>query len=96
MKSGAEDSARPVLLGQVLRRNRRREAAIFLHRGELWVADFVDGKGALVDAVTWFRFHCAAPGSAAARRRMALESATPLSCALIRRIERLAFPGRSP
>ncbi|HSN22284.1 MAG TPA: hypothetical protein VLS49_16495 [Usitatibacter sp.] len=84
-----------MLLGQLLRRSRRREVAIFLRGGELWVADFVDGKGALVEAATWFRFHCATPDSAAGRRRMTLESATPLSRELVRRIERLPFPRRT-
>ena len=77
------------LQGQVLRRNERREVAIFLHDNALWVADFIDGQGELVDAVTWFRFNCGAAASAQARRRMALESALPLSDDLVARIEAL-------
>jgi len=78
--------------GQLLRLSERREAAIFLRDGALWVADFVDGQGALIDAVTWFRFNCAALSTAHARRRMVLESATPLSQELVERIERLDPP----
>jgi hypothetical protein len=66
--------------------------AIFLRDGTLWVADFVDGQGALIDAVTWFRFNCGALSTAHARRRMVLESATPLSQELVERIERLDPP----
>ena len=76
--------------GQVLRLSERREVAIFLRDGALWVADFVDGDGALMDAITWFRyFNCGAQSTADARRRLVLESATPLSEELVERIERL-------
>jgi hypothetical protein len=75
--------------GQLLRLSERREVAIFLRDGALWVADFVDGQGALIDAITWFRFNCGALSTAHARRRMVLESATPLSEELVERIERL-------
>jgi len=78
------------LQGQVLRLSERREVAIFLRDDALWVADFVDGDGVLMDAITWFRFfNCGAQSTADARRRLALESATPLSEELIERIERL-------
>jgi hypothetical protein len=90
----AEDSTPPVLQGQVIRRTRRRETAIVLHQGRLWVADFVDGHGVLVEAETWFRFNCGTAACAPACRRMAFESATPLSRDLARRIERLPFPRR--
>ena len=75
--------------GQLLRLSTRREVAIYLREGPIWVADFVDGCGALTDAPTWFRFHCAATVSWHLRRRMALESAMPLSRDLVTRIERL-------
>ena len=76
--------------GQLLRLSDRREVAIFLRDGTLWVADFVDGHGMLIDAVTWFRFfNCGARATTQARRRMVLESATPLSADLVERIERL-------
>lgn len=78
----------------MLRRSKRREVAIFLRDGSLWVADFIDGQGALVDAATWFRFNCAAVSSAPARGRMTFESALPLSADLVRRIERLSIPER--
>jgi hypothetical protein len=77
------------LQGQILRRSERREVAIFLLDDTLWVADFVDGQGELVDAVTWFRFNCGAAASVQARRRMAFESALPLSDELVARIEAL-------
>jgi hypothetical protein len=73
--------------GQLLRLSERREVAIFLCDGELWIADFVDGDGELIDAVTWFQFHCAALSTADARHRMILESGIPLSDELVARIE---------
>ena len=77
--------------GQVLRLSERREVAILLRDDALWVADFIDGDGALMDAITWFRyFNCGAQATADARRRLVLESATPLSEDLVKRIERLS------
>ena len=78
--------------GQLLRQTERREVAIFLHDGVLWVADFIDGEGKLIDATTWLRFNCGSLSSPQARRRMVFESATPLSEELIARIGRLHFP----
>jgi hypothetical protein len=76
--------------GQLLRRNTRREVAIFLRDGALWVADFVDGDGEIVDATTWFRFNCTGVRpTKPARRRMEHECAMPLSEDIVRRIERL-------
>ncbi len=75
--------------GQLLRQSERREVAIFLRDGALWVADFIDGQGQLIDATTWFRFNCGALSTSHARRRMVLESAVPLSEALVAKIERL-------
>jgi hypothetical protein len=75
--------------GQILRRSERREVAIFLRDRVLWVADFIDGQGELVDAPTWFRFNCGELSTTHARRRMVLESAIPLSRELVERIERL-------
>ena len=75
--------------GQLLRLSERREVAIFLRDGALWVADFVDGRGEIIDAITWFRFHCAALSTAQARHRMVMESALPLSEDLVARIESL-------
>jgi hypothetical protein len=74
--------------GQILRRSERRETAIYLRDGRLWVADFVDGHGQLVDAESWLRFNCAG-ASAQARWRMGLESASPVSNELAQRIEAL-------
>lgn len=78
--------------GQLLRRSERREVAIFLRDGALWVADFIDGEGKLIDATTWFRFNCGALSSPQARRRMVMESAVPLSPELVARIGRLHVP----
>jgi hypothetical protein len=80
------------LQGQLLRHSERREVAIFVRDDALWVADFIDGEGTLVDAVTWFRFNCGAAGSPHARRRMVLESAIPLSDEMVARIGRLPAP----
>jgi hypothetical protein len=76
------------ILGQILRRSERRETAIYLREGVVWVADFIDGHGELVDAESWLRFNCGAT-SAQARQRMALESATPVADDLVERIEAL-------
>jgi hypothetical protein len=75
--------------GQLLRRSERREVAIYLRKDALWVADFIDGDGELIDAVTWFRFNCGTPFTSYARRRMIFESAMPLSAQLAARIESL-------
>jgi hypothetical protein len=75
--------------GQILRRSGRREAAIYLRDGVLWVADFIDGDGQLVDAATWLRFNCGGTSSTQAHWRMALESASPLYDKLAERIEAL-------
>jgi hypothetical protein len=49
------------ILGQLLWLSKRREVAIYLRDGSLWIADFIDGHGELVDpAVRGF-------GSTAAR-----------------------------
>ncbi len=75
--------------GQLLRRSTHHTVAIYLRQGSLWVADFIDGQGALVDANTWLRFNCGSLANSHALRRMALESAIPLSAELIQRIEGL-------
>lgn len=75
--------------GQMLRRNARREVAIYLREGILWIADFIDGDGQIVDAPTWIRFYCGSPSTRHAHRRMALESAVPVSRELSMRIEQL-------
>ena len=55
--------------GQLLRLSARREVAIYLRGGQLWVADFIDGHGELVDPETWFRFNCASPDTRPQPRR---------------------------
>ena len=79
----------PAIQGQLLRCSERREVAIYLRKDALWVADFIDGDGQLIDAITWFRFNCGTPFAPYARRRMILESAMPLSGQLAARIESL-------
>jgi hypothetical protein len=78
--------------GQLLRLSERRETAIYLRHGTLWVADFIDGRGEIVEAASWFRFNCGVPGATWSRRRMLLESALPLSWELVARIEELHCP----
>jgi hypothetical protein len=75
--------------GQMLRLSEHHAVAIYLRDGVMWIADFVDGQGTLVDANTWFRFNCGTLANSHAHRRMALESATPISLALSARIEAL-------
>ncbi len=84
-----ESERSTAIQGQILRRSERREAAIYPRDGVLWVADFVDGHGQLVDAATWLRFNCGGTSSTQARWRMALESASPLCEELAERIEAL-------
>ena len=89
MDVNAETRFATAIQGQLLRLSERREVAIYLRKDALWVADFIDGQGELVDAATWFRFHCGTPATWHARRRMVLESAMPLSAQLVARIEYL-------
>ncbi len=75
--------------GQMLRLSEHHAVAIYLRDGIVWIADFVDGRGVLVDANTWFRFNCGSLANSHSRRRMALESAMPISSDLGMRIEAL-------
>lgn len=75
--------------GQFLRLSPRREVAIYLLEGTLWVADFVDGRGELFEPETWFRFNCGSPEASAAQRRMLRESGLPLSPDIVEKIEAL-------
>jgi hypothetical protein len=78
--------AAPVRIkGQILRLSEHREVAIYLRYGDVGIADFIDGRGELVDVVSWFRFNCGSPANAYVSRRMAIESAQPLSADLIAR-----------
>jgi hypothetical protein len=80
------------ILGQLLRISARRQVAIYRREDRLWVADFIDGQGELMDATTWFRFHCGTEAATQARRRMVRESAIPISSQLAAKIERLHCP----
>ena len=82
------DSA-STIQGQLLRRSERHEVAIYLRDGTLWIADFIDGVGELIEPAAWFRFNCGTSQARRAHRRMLLESAMPLSAELAARIERL-------
>ena len=73
--------------GQLLRMSEHRAVAIYLREGSMWVAEFVDGHGVLVDVDTWFRFNCGSLANPYVARRIALESALPLPADLIARIE---------
>jgi hypothetical protein len=75
--------------GQMLRLSEYHAVVIYLRDGVVWIADFVDGQGVLVDANTWFRFNCGNLANSHSLRRMALESATPISSELGMRIEAL-------
>jgi len=84
-----ETDCTPSIQGQVLRLGERHESALFLRDGRLWVADFVNGDGELIDAITWIRFNCCSPAAAQTQQRMVLESAIPLTDELVARIEAL-------
>ena len=79
----------PTMQGQLLRRSERREVAIYLRDGKVWIADFIDGVGELIEPEAWFRFNCGTPWARRAHRRMLVESATPLYDELASRIEQL-------
>jgi hypothetical protein len=78
--------------GQLLRLSARRQVAIYRREDALWVADFIDGEGELMDANTWFRFNCGTQTATLARRRMVRESAMPISSELVAMIECLHYP----
>jgi hypothetical protein len=75
--------------GQLLRFSPHREVALYLREGSVWIAEFIDRKGVLVDVPAWLRFNCGTPSNACAARRTSLESAIPLSADLFARIESL-------
>jgi hypothetical protein len=85
----ASSTPRNSIQGQLLRISAHHTVAIYLREGSLWVADFIDGQGRLVDASIWFRFNCGSLSNSHALRRMTLESAMPLSTDLVARIEGL-------
>jgi hypothetical protein len=78
--------------GQLLRLSARRQVAIYRREDTLWVADFIDGQGELMDATTWFRFNCGTQAATHARRRMVRESAIPIPSQLVEKIECLHCP----
>lgn len=92
----SENQCATPIQGQLLRLSERREVAIYLRKDALWVADFIDGHGELIDAATWFRFNCGAPATPHARRRMVVEAAIPLSGQLAARIECLHRSDAAP
>ena len=81
--------------GQMLRLSDHREVAIYLRDGVVGIADFIDGRGELVDVASWFRFNCGSPANAYVARRMEIESARPLSAELTARIDALHRPSAS-
>ena len=89
MGSGTERESADPIQGQLLRLSERHAVAIYLRRDSIWIADFIDGEGVIVDTNTWFRFNCGTLENAHAMRRMKIESAMPLSTELVERIEAL-------
>lgn len=89
MESKSENRIPGRIRGQMLRLSEHHAVAIYLRDGVMWVADFIDGQVTLVDANTWFRFNCGSLANSHALRRMALESATPISLELGEQIEAL-------
>lgn len=89
MNAGLKDSHPGDVHGHVLLMGERHHIAIYLRRGLTWVAEFKEGYGELTDATTWFRFNCRNLANSHDLRRMALESAMPISAELGLRIEAL-------
>ena len=89
MQSACKVQVAGRIQGQMLRLSEHHAVAIYLRDGQMWVADFIDGQGTLVDATTWFRFNCGTLANSHALRRMAIESATPISSMFAERIDAL-------
>ena len=89
MNGNANNIAVTTIQGQLLRIDDHHEIAIHTRNGRAWVADFVNGHGELMDATTWFRSHCGVFAVSHAWRRIALQTATPLSEEVVARIEAL-------
>jgi len=89
-------SERAPVQGQLLRLSARREVAIYLLDGMLWVADFIDGQGELFEPETWFRFNCGSPDAREAQHRMLRESGLPLSANIVTKIEELHRAASDP
>jgi len=89
MDSEPADHRPATIHGQLLRASRHRVVAIYLRDGMICVAEFIDGRGRLVDVNAWFRFNCGTRTNEHAMRRMVLESAVPLPDELIEPIEAL-------
>ncbi len=96
MLFNSSNGSASAIQGQLLRLTARREVAIYLRDDTLWVADFIDGRGEIVDARTWFRFNCASVSATHARHRMVVESAIPLYEQLEKRIEEMHRSGSAP
>lgn len=84
-----ETSSGDLILGQLLRLSARRTVAIYVRGGTLWIADFIDGHGELVDPKVWLRFNCGSPLARQTRRRTLLEGGMPLSSEILARIDAL-------
>jgi hypothetical protein len=89
MNATVDGESASSIQGQLLRRSDRHEVAIYLRDGTLWIADFIDGVGQLIEPAAWFRFNCGTPWARRAHRRMLFESAMPVSADLAARIEDL-------
>jgi hypothetical protein len=89
-------SAHAPIQGQLLRLSARREVAIYLLDGMLWVADFIDDQGELFEPETWFRFNCGSSNAREAQRRMLRESGLPLSANIVTKIEELHRAASDP
>ena len=65
------------------------EVAIYTRDGAFWVAEFKDGRGELLNAATFFRFHAGVLRYRNRRHAATLESAMTLTPELLERIEGL-------
>lgn len=77
------------ILGQLLRLSARRVVAIYIRGEALWIADFIDGHGELMDPMVWIRFNCGSPLARQTQRRTLLEGGMPLSGEIVARIDAL-------
>lgn len=87
LDSKPETRAETSINGYVIGGGGAHAIAIYERNGASWVAEFRDGRGALMNANTWFYFHAERLGYW--NRRQAYKSVQPLTPSMLEEIERL-------
>ena len=89
MDADRQNALPPAITGTVIQMSERHMVAFYVRDGRCYVADFREGRGALTDPGTWFRFHAGPLRYCHFRRLDALACATVLTPAIIEQIEQL-------